>query len=359
MKKVLLISNHVMHYRVSVYNYFHKRFAQEGYQLIVRADTLQEQNPFPVQFDFKEVPFKFRLYRDEIQALRPDVVILFVHLRDPISFPLLYWLKWRHIPVLLWTKGANLDNPSSKLSSLLYRHAHNLSDGIILYSRHEMPLIKSRNRTKVTVANNTINHLDFPPIRATKDELKRELGIPFKKIALFAGRMEIRGGRKKVDHAIQLFNEIDHPDYGLVLVGSGLSETMRMKLNPKNTVYLGEVYDPDNLRISKIFKMADVFLMPGHIGLGINQAFFWSLPVITEEGAHPPEIHYLVNGRNGFMVKENDLGALREKVLYLLGDDAERLRLGENAYHDITESASIDQMFQGFIDNVKMHEKGA
>ena len=356
MKKILLISNCVMHYRVSVYNYFSERFAEQGYELIVRADTLQKENPFRLRFDFKELPFKFRLYRDEILALRPAVVILFVHLRDPISFPLLYWLKWRRIPVVLWTKGANLDNPSGKLSSVLYHHAHNLADGIILYSRHELPLIKPRNRSKVTVANNTINHHDLPRIPETKEELKRELGIPFKKIALFAGRMDIRGGRKKADHAIQVFAEIDHPDYGLVLVGSGLSEELRKKLNPQNTVYLGEVYDPESLRISQIFKMADIFLMPGHIGLGINQAFFWGLPVVTEQGAHPPEIHYLIEGRNGYMVEDGDINALREKVLTLLANDTERLRLGENALHDIMENASIDNMFQGFIDNVKMQD---
>ena len=57
--------------------------------------------------------------------------------------------------------------------------------------------------------------------------------------------------------------------------------------------------------------MADVFAIPGHVGLGLNQAFYFGLPVVTEEGKHPPEIAYLKPGRNGFMVPENDLAALR------------------------------------------------
>lgn len=357
MKRILLISNRVMHYRVDVYNYFHEQFAKQGYQFIVRADELQKENPYITQFDFKAIPFTFALYKREIQAIQPDFVILFLHLKDPITFPLLYWLKWRRIPVIFWTKGANLDKPKDRISRLLYYHMHSLVDGIVLYSAKEMPFIKAKNRNKVTVANNTVNHRNYPQLHQSKEELKGELGIPFKKVALFTGRMDIGGGRKKVDHAIRIFNKINHPDYGLILVGSGLRPELREIINHKNTIYLGEVHDSDNLRISKIFKAADLFLMPGHVGLGINQAFFWGLPVLTEEGSHPPEIYYLVNGWNGYIVKENDIEALREKVVYLFENDQECQRLGDNAFKDIMLNASIENMFKGFMDNIRMRER--
>ena len=54
--------------------------------------------------------------------------------------------------------------------------------------------------------------------------------------------------------------------------------------------------------------------MPGHVGLAANQAFYWGLPLITEEGHHPPEIQYLKDGENGFMVPENDLAAFEERM---------------------------------------------
>jgi hypothetical protein len=61
MTKVLLISNEVMHYRVSVYNDFARRFKGLGYEFVVRANRLQKKNPHPLEFDFREIPFRFSL----------------------------------------------------------------------------------------------------------------------------------------------------------------------------------------------------------------------------------------------------------------------------------------------------------
>jgi glycosyltransferase involved in cell wall biosynthesis len=113
-------------------------------------------------------------------------------------------------------------------------------------------------------------------------------------------------------------------------------------------MYLGEVHDPGNVTISKLFKMADIFCLPGHVGLGLNQAFFWGLPVVTEDGGQPPEIHYLVDGRNGFLVPNNDVEDLKRKVQYLLADDDTRRAFSVRAREDILREGSVEQMFNGF-----------
>jgi len=88
--------------------------------------------------------------------------------------------------------------------------------------------------------------------------------------------------------------------------------------------------------------------VPGHVGLGINQAFHWGLPVITEACHQPPEIQYLQSGRNGFIVPDNNLVALRETILLLLDDDRLRAGFARNAKADIAQHASIEGMFQSF-----------
>lgn len=350
MKRVLLISNKVFHYRVSIYNYFAGRFREEGWELSVRANELQKNNPFPLDFDFEEMPFRFSDYRREIQRIQPDVVIVFLHLKNLIIWPLLHWLKMRGIPVVYWNKGVNLEVRNPGLRNQPFYYIHSLCDAIILYSKHEVTDIKPKNREKIFVANNTVNFTAFPNITATCEEIKEEFDIPYEKVVLFVGRMR---DVKKVEHLIQTFNEIDDPDCGCVIVGDQMDYDLKSLIKGENIRYLGEIFDPENIEISKLFKMADLFVIPGDVGLGMNQAFYWGLPVVTEDGLQPPEIHYLKEGRNGFIVPENDIEDLKRKTLRLLRDDAMRSEFSRHAQQDIHREASIEGMFQAFLDCVQ------
>jgi glycosyltransferase involved in cell wall biosynthesis len=351
-RKVLLVSNRVMHYRVPVYNYFTRRFRQNGWEFVVRTDDIEGANAHELDFDCKRIPMSFKAYKAEIDRIDPAVVILFLHLRDRMIWPLVHWLKARRIPVVLWTKAKNYDHPNGFASSILYPYMHWCCDGLILYAPAELNEISRWNRRKAFAANNTLNFESFPEIHESKAEIKEQLGVPFQKVVLSVGRMGAGGGRKRVDRLVEIFREIHAPGVGLVIVGSGLSPELAARMNCANTVYLGEVHDRDDIAISRIFKMADLFSVPGHIGLGVNQAFYWGLPVVTAAGAQPPEIHYLVNGRNGFMVPADDLAALRARILELLNDDTKCAEFSRNARQDILTNASIERMFQGFLDSV-------
>jgi glycosyltransferase involved in cell wall biosynthesis len=345
MKKVLLVSNKVFHYRVSNYNYFHRRFRENGWELIVRANELERRNPFAIDFDYRTMPFRFAPYRREIERIRPDVVILFLHLKDRVIWPLVHWLRWKRIPVVYWNKGVNLEVRNPGWRNRAFYHIHSACDGIILYSRHEISDIQPRNRHKVYVANNTVNFTAFPRVPDSRAAIKREFGIPFEKVVLFVGRMR---PVKKVDHLIHAFNSIREEGAGCVIVGDPLGTDLTRLIKRTNVLYLGEIHDPQNLQISKLFKAADLFCIPGDVGLGLNQAFYWGLPVVTEAGLQPPEIHYLTDGRNGFIVPENDIHALTERILRLLRDDALRAKFSRAAREDIRRDASIERMFQGF-----------
>jgi len=349
LRPVLLVSNRVMHYRVSVYNYFWGEFRKSGWEFSVLSDRLQETNQNQIKFQLTLLPFKFSLYRRHIANLRPDAVILFLHLKDLVIWPLLHWLKIRRIPVAFWTKTRNLEDPDNTLRNALFSYVHHLSDALILYTEDLLRYVPEGERHKVFVANNTINFHDFPEITDAKEDIKRQLGIPFRKVVLFAGRIGEERNRKKVDHLIDIFRDLGRDDLGLVIVGSGLSEELKSRMNPKNTVYLGEVQDPENIQISRIFKMADICSIPGHVGLGLNQALFFGLPVVTEEGRQPPEICYLKPGRNGFIVPEGDVAALRERILFLADNDGTRAQFSADAREGILAQASIQGMFKGFL----------
>lgn len=347
-RRVLLISNRVMHYRVSVYNYFHQRFAEHGWEWSVLTDEVQSENRLEPGFQIEVMPFGFARYRRRIRELAPDVVIVFLHLRDRILWPLIHWLKWAGIPFACWTKTRNLDDPDNRLKNAMFDYVHGLSDGLILYSGNLLGYLPPRQRQKAVAANNTVNHHDYPAVTESRAEIKRRFSIPFGKVVLFVGRMG-EGGRKRVDHLIEIFRDVEGRDAGLVIVGSGMRPEWRARFNPQTTLYLGEIHDPENRQIAQIFSMADLCAIPGHVGLGLNQALFYGLPVVTMEGRQPPEIMYLHPGRNGYIVPADDVGQLRQHIFKLLDDDALRARFSAAAREDFLREASIEGMFDGFL----------
>jgi glycosyltransferase involved in cell wall biosynthesis len=349
-RRILLISNTVMHYRVAVYNYFHRRFNDEGWEWRVLTDEIQPENRISPHFALEEVPFGFFEYRRRILQINPDVVILFLHLKDRILWPLAHWLKATGRPFACWTKARNLDDPNNRLKNLFFDYVHELSGALILYSADLIRYLPERQKSKTFIANNTINHEEFPEINEGRAELKKSLGIPFNKVVLFVGRMGVDGGRKRVDHLIEIFRDVGGRNAGLVIVGPGMKPAWQARMDPSTTIYLGEIHDPENKQIARIFKMADLAAIPGHVGLGLNQALFYGLPVVTMDGNQPPEIAYLHQGRNGFIVPKGDVQQLREKIFHLLDDDIVRERFSTAAREDFQKEASIEQMFQGFLE---------
>jgi glycosyltransferase involved in cell wall biosynthesis len=356
LKRVVLVSNLVMHYRISVYNYFSRGFAEQGWEWRVLTNRLQPQSQIRPAFPIEEMPFRFANYKRRIQELNPGAVILFLHLKDRILWPLAHWMKFSGIPFASWTKTRNLDDPNNRLKNCLFDYVNVLSDGLILYSGNLLQNVPKRARTRAFTANNTINHHEFPAITESKEEIKRSLGIPFQKVVLFVGRMDVDGGRKRVDHLIEIFREMEGTGAGLVIVGSGMKPEWQARINPATTLYLGEVHDPENRQISRIFSMADVCAIPGHVGLGLNQALFFGLPVVTMEGKQPPEICNLHDGRNGFIVPENDSVELRRRIVQLLEDDLLRAKFSLAARQGFLEEASIEGMFHGFHECVEFLE---
>jgi glycosyltransferase involved in cell wall biosynthesis len=94
-------------------------------------------------------------------------------------------------------------------------------------------------------------------------------------------------------------------------------------------------------------RLSEVILNPGLVGLGILDAFTAGLPLVTTDcRIHSPEIAYLRSGENGLMTP-NTLAAYVEGAVALLGNEAERRRLGVNA-QSAAARYTIENMAQRF-----------
>lgn len=340
MKKVLLISNYVFHYRIKIYNYFAKEFSKLGYEFHVLSNEYQN-NKYDIHFNKHEKDFSIKGYIDEINKINPDVVINFLHLKDKLIIPLTYYCKVKKIPMIYWNHGINLRDPNNKLKNCIFRFVHNISDAIILYTPNELKYIKAKNKEKTFIAYNTLNFKDInKSIVSSKEHIKKKYKINEEKIILYVSRVL---PYKKLDVLLEKFK--GNNNIGVVIVGNGISDEQMQLINSYNNLhYLGEMYDRD---VWDIFSIGDIYSTPGHIGLGLNEAFYWGKPVVVLEGNHAPEIYYLEQGKNGFIV--SDEKDLKEKVLYLLENKEIYNNFSNYAKKTYRDKCDISNMFNGFI----------
>jgi len=347
MKKILLISKGTKHYKFYVFDYFRECLKKKGYDLHLLTRKIKDVKRSIIPPSFKEIELNFKNCKKHIKAIDPETVVLFVHLKDFSTWPLIFWLKIKKIPFVYWNHGINLQDPNNVIKNFGFKFVHNISDAILLYSPNEIKYVSSKNRKKTFVANNTLNFKSFPPVLEDKEKLLKKYGIKTKKNILFVGRIQ---RRKRLDDLIDCFSKISS-NIGLIIVGPGLKERQKIKVdNMENAHYLGAVYD--NKKVNEIFKMSDVFCIPGTNGLGLNQALYWGLPAITEEVKHSPEIYYLKDGVNGYIVPKGDIEKLKEKIEYILHNEKLYRSFSHSAKQKIKKEGSIDKMFRGFKDSV-------
>ena len=175
-KSIILISNHIFHYRVAVYNYFDTYFNKLGFDLFVIAPSIQKNNPYPIKFKLQLQSFNiFKIHRiiTNIRLYRPSSVIYFLHLKDIVYWPLVLFCKLIKIKVIYWNHGVNLQDPANKIKYVFHNFLHTVSNKIILYSKNEKIFISKNNLKKVSVAPNTINFNMIPIISESKEELRK------------------------------------------------------------------------------------------------------------------------------------------------------------------------------------------
>jgi glycosyltransferase involved in cell wall biosynthesis len=209
---------------------------------------------------------------------------------------------------------------------------------------------------RITVVENAI---DTGELRSQLSDISQaemgkardELGWDAKsRIGIFCGSLY---ANKKLDllfAGAQLIYD-RNPSFRLLILGGGpLEAEVRDFTRNRDWVrYKGPVFGRDK---AMMLKIAEFWLNPGLVGLGILDGFCAGLPVITTSVTfHSPEIEYLENGRNGLMVSP-DADSYAAAVLNLLDDDElfSRLRQGALA---AGERYNIEKMVANFADGVR------
>lgn len=343
MKKVLLINQiNTPHYRVPIYNYLSTYLKKYGYILTVASEGPQQDNPHRIEYNYIDIPLNFVNLARLIVKLAPDAIIYWVNLKYLYMFPLLMFVKLLKKKIIYWGHGIDLlGKKATWLKYFAYSFEHWISDAIILYGDHLKVNISRKFHNKIFIANNTLNFTDYKVKYSNKDEVLLKYNIKTRINIICMGRMQ---RRKRLDHLIKAYALLDRDDVGLIFVGPDDEGVLR-DINGKNIYKIPPIYDDERL---DLLSAADIFCIPGAIGLSIVDAFYCGLPIVTEEGDLSPEIMYLKDGINGFAVKRDDIRTLTEKLCLLLNNDLLRKKFSEAAKKEIRTNGHMDIMCKGF-----------
>jgi len=350
MKNLILFDQDTQHYRQSIYRYFRKEFKKNGYDLIVvydkKLNNIEKDDLF-----FIGINYTFTNFIKIIRQYNCEIIIQFVWLRYKFLVPFMIYNRIKGIKTIVWSHGINLQNTNQPIKNIVYYLRQSLASSLIIFSPEQKKYIKA-DKNKIFVANNTINFESLPMIVNSKEELKEKYYLQNKKIILCVGRMNTNN--RKVTHLIKLSKLIDD-NIKIIIIGPGINSDTKKIINKNSTIkYLGEIYDQAVL--SEYYKLSDVFVMPGAIGLALNQAFYYGTPVVIENVEHGPEIFYFNNGENGFLYERDNVADLKKKISLLLGNRNLYLKFSQNARETILKKASIIKMFQGFVKAIKYVE---
>lgn len=343
MDKILLISNEVLHYREKIYNYFHERFKEDNFDFQVLSNSFQDVS-YELEFEHFTLPFSVKGYIRKIKEIRPQYVILFLHLKDKVMLPIIWYCNFHRIPVIYWNHGINIRTPNDKMKNAIFHYIHNRCDALITYTPDMRQYFTKKNQKKLFIAYNTLNFTDINKDTVQdKETTKKKYGIKEDKVILYISRMM---PYKRVDLLMESFADLD--DIAVVMVGPGFSKKQQKMVDEhSNLYYLGEKYGSD---VDEIYKMGDVFSTPGHIGLAMNEALFWGLPVILLQGRHAPEIYYMKDGETGYLAK--DEADFKQYMIELLHDDKCLKEMSNACLEVYDKEVSIDRMYQGFADAI-------
>jgi glycosyltransferase involved in cell wall biosynthesis len=345
MKRVLLIHcRSIPHYRIPIYSFLSKYLPKYGFDLTVISDDIQADNPHSIDFKHVAMPLSSLSIARFARGHSIDVIILFVDMRHAYLFPTYFIARGLFgRKMIYWGQGCDLLDRRSRIKNFAFIAEQALCNSLILYAEHLKKYIPTRFHGKTFVANNTIA-IDYQGLPAgARERILAKHGVVTKKNIICIGRIQ---KRKRLDHLIEAHSRMNRADVGVIIAGPDPDGILR-DVDAKNIYKLGPIYGDNKY---DLLSAADIYCLPGAVGLSIVDAFYCGLPLVTEEGDESAELMYLRNGVNGFMVPEDDIDELGRKLTLLLDDNLMRKRFSENAKREFEENASLEKFGSGFRD---------
>ena len=242
------------------------------------------------------------------------------------------------------------------VSAMARRVLHRLADTYIAYTEEgrKSLLAEGIPPERVFVSQNT---LDTEALQAAADgvepeavdALREELGLPAGPVLLYLGRLI---PVKRVDVAVELLKNLDG-EVSLVVVGDGFLRHELEELSRGLPIrFRGAIYD--ELELARYFKLADILVLPGRVGLTCVHGFANGVPCVTTREdvvEQSPEYDYVEHGYNGLILPSDDPATHANAIRDLLEDPEALNRLGMGAL-ETAQRLTMGRMVEEYEDAV-------
>ena len=235
----------------------------------------------------------------------------------------------------LWGHGVNHQENAMSLGNVLKRLYSTRVDWWFAYTQSVADRLARLGfpSDHITVVDNAIDTAELMTAahKVTDqqlDSLRRQLNLGDGPVAIYCGAMY---PDKRLGFLTQACDRIRElvPGFEMLFLGTGSDAPIIKQFAESRpwVHYVGPRYGTERV---PYFLLADVFLMPGLVGLAVLDCFALGTPLLTTDFPyHSPEIEYLEPGVDG-IVSENSLEAYVSAVVEVLRSEKlqRHLKLG-------------------------------
>lgn len=360
MKKILFIFDRVMHYHQELFQRLEGDLPGFGCELHLLSGAANALSTGRVGLAtplvVNEAKYRFHEYSvgnyvlrrapgilPVVRRLQPDIVVCMGHVGNITHWRLALGKQRMRYRLFAWQCGYEYNQGPLK-NWMLQRFVPRFDHHLAYHSNaRDYALMHGARPEQVTVIHNTINEARIqcmakPAARATMREKHPELGD--RKIVLFVGAVL---QEKRVDVILDAMSLMARTDMALMVVGDG-SHLPALRAAAKgrtDVLFAGSVIEG----VGPYFDAAEVYVLPGTGGLGINEAMAHSLPIIAgyADGSADDLVR---DGENGFRLRAGSAAELAEKLGAVFDDPDHAARMGAVSRDWITGRFSFEAFIQ-------------
>jgi glycosyltransferase involved in cell wall biosynthesis len=362
MKRVLFIFDRVAHYHKELFRYLDRQLADRDIELhllsgqssanaVGRVGMKEAVVEHEYKYGFREYRLGTYIFRDQtgvlekINEIKPDIVVNMCHVGNIKHWQISRLKKRLGFKLVAWQCG--YEYHPGKLKGFLLDRFIPLYDYHLAYHSNARDYAMSHGARvdQVTVMHNTINEekiATLPKAEARALVVGKHPGIGDRKIILFVGAVL---AEKRIEVILQALDNMRRKDTVLVLVGDGehLPVIRQLCAGRDDVVITGSIVEG----VGPYFDAAELYVLPGTGGLGINEAMAHWLPIVSGFADGSAD-DLVVDGENGYRLRENTSKELARKMTAILDNPELARRMGECSREMITGKFA----FREFINRI-------